>query len=193
MIGRLAIASAALAASVVGPVSAAHAADPYTPRANVQCTISVPPAVAGQHIRIKVGARTNADKPPTGTVTVQVRRGSHGPVLWNKTIDYKGAPTTVEGPLLIAGPYHVSSQFVPDNAASYRTCRGNLDFKVGVGPTNEHHGPGGNPNGEGPQSGVLPDTGGPDLMWLLLGTGLIGAGATSVVAGRRRAAATVHA
>ena len=95
-------ASAALAASVVGPVSVAHAADPYTPRANVQCTISVPPAVAGQHIRIKVGARTNADKPPTGTVTVQVRRGSHGPVLWNKTIDYKdwrvGVVTQRSGP-----------------------------------------------------------------------------------------------
>lgn len=189
MIGRLAIALVAVAAFVVGPVSGAQAADPYTPRADVDCTISVPPVVAGQHIEIKVGARTNADQPATGTVTIEVRKGGHGRLLWTRTVKYNGSPTTIQGPVLIAGPYHVTTQFTPDNAASYRTCHGALNFKVGVGPINQHHGPHGPGNGLGPQNGALPDTGGPDLLWLLLGVGLIGAGATSVVVGRRRAAA----
>lgn len=192
MIGRLAIALVAAAAFIAGPVSGAHA-DPYTPRADVSCTISVPPVVAGHHIQIKVGARTNADKPPTGTVTIEVRKGAHGRVLWNRTIDYKGSPTTIQGPVLISGPYRVTTQFVPDNGASYRSCHGALNFKVGVGPTNGHHGPHDPGNGDGPQSGALPDTGGPALLWLLLGVGLVGAGATSVVVARRRAAAAVRA
>ena len=34
--------------------------------------------------------------------------------------------------------------------------------------------------------GLLPDTGGPALLWLLLGVGLVGGGAGAVVVARRR-------
>jgi hypothetical protein len=187
--GKLLIALLAALAWLAGPVPGAHA-DPYTPRADVQCTISVPPVVAGEHIQVKVGAKTNADQPATGTVTITVTH--RGAQQWQETVPYNGSPTTVTGPRLIAGAYHVTTQFVPDNADSYRTCRGALGFHVGVGPENEHNGPGPG-NGVGPMGGALPDTGGPDVLWLLLGTVLVGAGATSVVVARRRQATAVRA
>lgn len=190
--GKLLLALLAALAWLAGPVPGAHAA-PYTPRANVQCTIKVPPVVAGQHIKVTVGAKTNADQPATGTITLTVTHG--GAAKWHETVRYNGSPKTLTGPRLIAGNYHVSTQFTPDNAASYRTCHGSLGFRVGVGPENAHHHPSGpGPgNGVGPLSGVLPDTGGPDVMWLLLGTVLVGAGATSIVIARRRQASAVKA
>jgi LPXTG-motif cell wall-anchored protein len=172
----------AMAASLVGGVSTAHAA-PYNPRGDVDCTISVAAHTAGHHVVFRVGAVANSNPQPRGTLTITLTGGTS----WSRTVHYPGHAITVVGPVVSAGSYRVTTHFTPANTSAFRGCRGALPFQVGVGPIHNHHGPGDN---NGPL-GVLPDTGGPDVMWLLVGTALLGAGATSVVASRRRRAVAV--
>ena len=186
MIGRLAVATAALAACLVGGVPTAHAA-PYNPRGDVACSVAVTAHHAGNHVVFRVGAHANANPQPRGTVSITVT-GNDPSLPWSKSVHYPGHAVRVVGPVLPRGAYRVSTHFTPANPATFKGCRATAPFRMGVGPQHGHHGPGG--NGTGPL-GVLPDTGGPDVMWLLLGTTLVGAGATSVVVARRRRAAVL--
>jgi hypothetical protein len=166
-------------------VSAAHAA-PYNPRGDVDCSIAVTSHHAGDHVVFRVGAHANSNPQPKGTVALTVT-GNAPDLPWNKSVHYPGHAVTVVGPVLPRGTYHVTSRFTPANPNKFKGCRATAPFRMGVGPIHHHNGPHDN---NGPH-GILPDTGGPDVMWLIVGTALIGAGTTSVVVARRRRAAAL--
>lgn len=195
---RSVIASAAMvAASVVLGASAAQAApDPYNPSVSTECGVTVPTRVGpGQHVVVRLRVTANSTAECTGTIRVTIRRSgttatvAAGAAVWTRTVHYDGEPMSVRGPRLPEGSYVVNSQFKPDDAA-FKDCDGRAAFTVGRG------GPGDDDNNDddndenGP-GGLLPDTGGPALLWLLVGVGLTGAGTATVVHARRRQGAVI--
>ena len=84
-------------------------------------------------------------------------------------------PIRVEGPRLPQGTYLARAALTPDNAALFLpSAASTVTFRVGADAVG------------GKSASALPNTGGPDLAWLLLGGGLVAVGAGGVGYGRRR-------
>jgi LPXTG-motif cell wall-anchored protein len=194
----LALTSFAVTPALVSPAQAAD--DDYTARVSTSCHVAVPPVVgAGSAVRIRVDVRPNApaaDTPaarPTGSVTVSIRRGDVG--IFSEIVDYNGSPVTIEGPSLNEpGRYRVHETFRTADGSVHESCQAEAAFQLashndgpGEGPDD---GPVPNPGVQNPDGllppGVLPDTGGPNVVWLLLGLALVGGGGGLVIAARRR-------
>jgi LPXTG-motif cell wall-anchored protein len=194
--------------ALVAPAQAAD--DNYSARVRTSCHVTVPAVVSpGSAIRIRVDVRPNApaaDTPaarPTGSVTVSIRRGGVG--IFSETVDYNGSPVTIEGPSLTEpGRYQVRETFRTADGSVYESCQGEASFQLASHTDGPNDGPGDgpddgpmpnpgvqNPNGLVPP-GVLPDTGGPNVVWLLLGLALVGGGGGLVIAARRRPGGSLY-
>lgn len=178
-----------LAASLVaGPVHAAED-DPYSPAVDTSCNVRVPATVKPGH-RVVATARVRANSPtrPTGRVSLTVRKGAT--VIWSRSVDYPGHAIRVNGPILgVEGSYRITAAFRADDPRMFRRCSAEAEFAVDTaGDDTDDDNPNG-PSGQNP-GGILPNTGGPDLMWLLLGLALVGGGTGAVVYARRRGDAT---
>lgn len=198
-LGRVAAAlvtTVALMSASVGTVDAApSAADPYSTRITTKTTVRTPSPIR-THTRITMTVKVTANSPtaPTGQVTLklhrapggagQARTAAAGPAGWTRTIDYDGGTERVVGPSFPkTGDWLVTAVFTPDDS-TFRGSRDGWTFEVVDGPGDD------NGNDDDNDGGLLPDTGGPALLWLLLGLGLVGVGTASVVIARRRRADT---
>lgn len=184
--------SVVLAGAILGAVSlvgvpaqaAATAPDPYSGKIETDCNIDVPAVVEpGKRVVIKISVSANSPTPPKGKVDLAIKTRPGGNVVWDKTVKYNGGTKTVVGPVLETGQdYTVTSRFRPSDD-TFARCHASAAFAVDSAGGN-------NPDGDddnGP-GGLLPDTGGPALLWLLLGVGLVGGGSATVVYARRRSA-----
>ena len=194
----LALTSFVVTPALVAPAQAAD--DDYSARVRTSCHVAVPAVVSpGSAVRIRVDVRPNApaaDTPaarPTGSVTVSIGRGGVG--IFSETVDYNGSPVTIEGPSLNEpGRYQVRETFRTADGSVYESCQAEASFQLASHNDGPNDGPDDgpvpnpgvqNPNGLLPP-GVLPDTGGPNVVWLLLGLALVGGGGGLVIAARRR-------
>ncbi len=185
MRGSVVLAGAILGAvSLVGvPAQAgAGAPDPYSGSVETDCSISVPAVVEpGKRVVVRVSVHANSPTPPKGNVTVTITERPSGDFVWNKTVKYNGGTKRIVGPVLTKGrEYTATARFVPSDN-TFTRCRASENFAVG---TIDDGGPG--DDGDDGPGGLLPDTGGPAMLWLLLGVGLVGGGAATVVYARRR-------
>lgn len=170
----------------------AASADEYTAGVRTSCDIVVPGVVrAGADVDITVKVRPNAPAQgddrgakPHGQVTVTVSKG--GDSLFTRSVDYNGSAVTVPGPTLSeAGHYTVRAAFRTADGTVFKSCRASVGLDVNAGQLPNDDTPGPNPGIDNP-GGLLPDTGGPHVMWLLLAVTLVGSGAALVYAARRR-------
>ncbi|WP_183094590.1 LPXTG cell wall anchor domain-containing protein, partial [Nocardioides stalactiti] len=161
------------------------APDPYSPSAETECSVEVPSVVEpGDRVVIRVSVASNTPTPPTGEIDVEILAVPGGKSLFSKTVAYSGGVKRIVGPALPDDEkYEVTTRFRPSDD-SFLRCRVNALFAVDNATDN--NGPDDNDNGP---DGLLPDTGGPAMLWLLLGVGLVGGGAGAVVYSRRRSAA----
>jgi LPXTG-motif cell wall-anchored protein len=188
-----------MASFVVAPglLAPAQAADDYTAGVRTSCHIDVPAIVRVNHSpRVTITVRPNAPAgaastravrraaQPTGTVELSIIKG--GTSIFSRTVDYNGRPVTIQGPVIRQpGHYVVRARFRTADGTEFKSCHNNdaFDVRAGQGPNDD--GPGPNPGNQNPD-GLLPDTGGPDLFWLLLGLALVGSGGGLVLAAKRR-------
>jgi LPXTG-motif cell wall-anchored protein len=170
------------AVSFVGtPAHAVSAPDPYSGHVDTACSVNVPATIEpGKHAVIKVTVSANSPKTPKGHLDVTISKAG-GSAVWSKTVSYNGGTKTLVGPVLPKADYVAKAKFRP----SGNTFAGSRCSKVSnVDDVDDN-------NPDGPD-GLLPDTGGPAMLWLLVGIGLVGGGAGSVAYSRRRnAPATV--
>lgn len=189
MLRRLLVLALVALPSVLLPLQPATAA-PYTPKIPTTTVIKI--VVAADHtvsVVVKVVANTGKGH-PHGTVTVQIdafsptARGARAaaPSSWESTVDYDGGRVRIQAPELSQGTYVAHASFTPSGDV-YRSSRTTSRFSTGATPA-EQPGPG--TQVEEPLGGLLPDTGGPALLWLLVGVGLVGSGAVLVGYSRRR-------
>lgn len=184
MRGSVVLAGAILGAvSLVGvPAQAggAVAPDPYSPSIDTECSISVPAVVRpGKRVVIRVSVDANSPDTPTGKVTVTITERPSGDFVWDRTVNYNGGTKKIVGPVLDRGQsYLATARFFPSDN-TFERCRASAAFTVDDVDDNNP------PDDDGP-GGLLPDTGGPAMLWLLLGVGLVGGGAGTVVYARRR-------
>lgn len=175
-------------------VTSSAVADPYGPIPKPLCIIKVLKAEPGERVVIQVGARLNAAKQPAGTLTVTLRTNIHANAdttattaaadVWTKTVHSDGGPVRLVGPVIPEGTHRVKSRFVPDNPIECRACQAQAVFTATDGD--------GGGDDDGDNDGLLPDTGGPAVLWLLAGLALVGSGAGIVVYSRRRAQVPAH-
>lgn len=206
------LAAAVVAASLsMGGVALASAPadaakDPYQARMKTRTTVTVPVEVKpGTFIPTRVVVNPNGvipAKPNTGKFS---SAAAAPPVIGHIRLTYtrvdggfratmskayNGSPIRFPGPQLNPiGRYNVSAVYVPSQNSIYRGSSDTDNSRIrtgGPGPDPDPD-PGPNPNGgnNGP-NGLLPDTGGPDVAWLLLGLALVGAGMGLVIASRDR-------
>lgn len=178
------------AAFVVAPATGTVAhAEPYSPKIPTQTHIEVTVQGPGEPIILHVSGSANYEVPPEGTIDVQVSaggtaaRGARSAVaapLFTTSVHFVDDPVRIEGPALPRGRYIAAAQLTPDNGNLFLPSDTVTGFRVGVS--------GGGPGGDA--DGGLPGTGGPDLMWLVLGGALLAAGAGGVTYSRRRSTAT---
>jgi hypothetical protein len=164
-------------ASLVGaPAHAGSAPDPYSGNIDTACSVTVPATVeAGKHTVIKVTVSANSPKTPKGHVDLTLSDAG-GDAVWTKTVSYNGGTKTVVGPALPKADYVVKAKFRPSgNKFDPSRCSDAVDSIDD------------NPDEDGP-GGLLPDTGGPALLWLVVGVTLVGGGAGAVAYSRRRSA-----
>ena len=191
-----AVLALALTSFMVPPVlgAAAHVADDdYAAGVRTSCHVAVPAVVnAGSAPRIRVDVRPNAPAPaagthaarPTGSVTVSIRRSGVG--VFSETVDYNGSPVTIQGPALSEpGRFQVRGSFRAGDGSVYKSCQGDASFQLASHNDGPDDGPVPNPGVQHP-GGLLPDTGGPNVVWLLLGLTLVGGGVGLVIAAKRR-------
>jgi len=182
----LAFMSYVVAPVLVAPAQAAD--DPYTAGVRTSCTVTVPAVVKrGTAPRIRVNVRPNSPTQgarPEGDVRVTISKA--GSRIFTKTVAYKGSAVEVQGPTLNQfGRYQVKATFKTADGAVFKSCSGSaaFDIRAGQGPDDTDPGPDG---GTTDPDGLLPDTGGPDVLWLLLALALVGSGAGLVYAAKRR-------
>jgi hypothetical protein len=182
--------SLAVAPVLVAPANAAD--DPYTNGVRTSCHIAVPAVVrVDQAPRIRVTVRPNAPaagaraaraERPQGTVDISITKG--GSQIFSRSVDYNGSTVTVVGPRITQpGHYVVRARFRTDDGSTFKSCHNNTAFDVSRGGSPDTIPPDG---GTDNPDGLLPDTGGPDLGWLLLGLALVLSGVGLVVAARDR-------
>ncbi len=179
-----------------GLLAPANAADDYTAAVQTSCNIDVPAVVRAKTApRVKVTVRPNAPAAaagkraaaqradqPTGTVEINIIRT--GTNIFSRTVPYKGRPVTVVGPVLTqTGRYVVRATFRTSDGTIFKSCHDNaaFDLQADTGPEAIDPEPG-NQNPDG----LLPDTGGPNLLWLVLGLALVGSGGGLVYGANRR-------
>lgn len=165
----LVLASAVIALFVVGlflPGAARADTDPYSPKVPTSCHVSVPTAVVGKRVVVRVRVEATDGQDPRGTVRLTLDSPA-----WSTTRAYDGAPLRIVGPRLTPGKHVARVHFVP-KGDRYRGCRDAAPIGIG---------------GEDTPPGALPNTGGPHLLVLLSGLGLVAAGGGLVEVGRRRA------
>ena len=188
----LALTSFMVTPALMAPAQAADD-DPYTAGVRTSCHIAAPAVVSvGRAPRIRIDVRPNgpsaaagtrADR-PTGSVTVSIRKGGVG--IFSRTVDYNGSPVTIQGPALNEpGPYQVHGTFRAADGSVFKSCQSDTSFQLAANNDGPDNGPGPNPGVSNP-GGVLPDTGGPNVVWLLLGLTLVGGGGGLVFAAKRR-------
>jgi len=186
-----ALTSFMVTAALVAPAGAAN--DPYAAGVRTSCHLAVPAVVSvgtAPRIRIHVrpnapaeGAGTNADR-PTGSVTVTISRGGTG--IFSKTVAYNGTPVTIQGQALTQpGRYRVHGTFRSAGGSIFKSCQSDASFALRANSDGPDEAPGPNPGVSNP-GGLLPDTGGPNVVWLLLGLTLVGGGGGLVLAAKRR-------
>jgi len=167
-------------------------ADPYAPQVPTRTTITVKVGQAGEPVVLGLRVSANADEKPTGTLEVTLgavgpAAGDAAPADWSTTVRHDGGTTLVEGPELVDGKtYVVTAAYTPDSAtflASDATER----FTVGGDGGGDDGDDGDNDN----DGGLLPDTGGPTVLWLVLGLVLVAGGAGVVVYARRKESSAV--
>ena len=183
MRGTVVLAGAILGAVALVAVPAqagATAPDPYSGSIETECSISVPAVVEpGKRVVVKVSVDANSPAPPTGKIAVSISEKPSGDVVWDKTVNYNGGTKRIVGPVLDRGHDYVAlARFFPDDK-TFARCRASEAFAVDSIDDNNP------PDDDGP-GGLLPDTGGPAMLWLLLGVGLVGGGTATVVYARRR-------
>lgn len=182
---RKIVALAALAAAFVVVPTATASADPYSPKIPTQTHIEVVVNGPGEPITLKVSASADYPTPPEGDIAIQVSaggsaarnaRGLVAAPVFTTTVHFVDQVVSVEGPRLPQGSYLARAALTPDDAATFLPSSALTDFRIGAGGTPPH-------------DDGLPNTGGPDLLWLLLGGGLVAAGLGGVGYGRRRSGA----
>ncbi|GAA1530489.1 LPXTG cell wall anchor domain-containing protein [Nocardioides humi] len=181
MLRKLAALTVLAVAFAVAPSTPANA-DDYTVKIPTVTRIQVITAVPGEPIVLEVSASANYPTPPAGDIAVTVSasgsaaRGAQAVVakpVFTTTVHFVDKPIRVTGPRLPKGPYLARADLSPDNADLFLPSSDTTRFRIGA-------------DGGGDNGGGLPNTGGPDLMWLILGGGLVVAGAGGVGYGRRR-------
>ncbi len=176
-----------------GFVASANAADddPYTAGVRTSCNISVPAVVrVGLAPRIRITVRPNAAQAsgaraekPTGTVALRITKA--GTSIFSRTVDYNGAPVTVVGPVINQpGHYVVHARFRTADGTTFKSCQNTTAFDVRQDDAPDA-GPSPDPGVNNPD-GLLPDTGGPNLLWLILGLVLVGSGGGLLYVAKRR-------
>lgn len=205
------VSAATLSFSGVALASAsAQAPDPYQAQLKTRTIVNLPVEVKpGTHVPtsvvvhpngvVQAQAAGNAGKAttrnakagpgqPKGHIELTYRKIG-GAIIGTMTKPYHGRVIHFPGPALRTnGRYTVHAQYVPGANSVYRGSADNDDSRVrsGSGP-NVNPPPPPPPNGGGHNpGGLLPDTGGPDLGWLILGLALILSGGGLVVASRVR-------
>lgn len=203
MLKKLIALGAMAAATVAVPATAANAEDcTYAPQSCQIPTVTTITAESngpGTPVILTVSARGADQSDPAGDIAVKVLGGSRDanapandpgaakPIapktgaLFSATVHFTDQPVRIDGPSLPKGTYTATAALTPDSSR-YLPSQGSTAFKVGLGGTT----PGQDNGGTG-----LPDTGGPNLVWLLLGSGLVVGGAGGVLYARRREPATV--
>ena len=166
LVGLAGVVTALLAAVLCAPPSARADVDPYPPKVPTTCHVSVPAAVSGKRVVVRVAVAASDGRDPRGSVRVSIDSG------WSTSRSYDGQPLRIVGPRLADGAHVAQVRFVP-KGNRYRGCRDAVDFNVGA-------------ESGGTPSGQLPNTGGPHLMVLLAGLGLVVSGGGLVELGRRR-------
>jgi LPXTG-motif cell wall-anchored protein len=89
------------------------------------------------------------------------------------------------------GRYQVRAQFKTADGSVFKSCSGSAAFDIRSGQSPDDD-PGTTPNGGDTPDGILPDTGGPHLLWLLLALTLVGSGGGLVYVARRRPRAPLY-
>lgn len=186
MLRKLAALAALSVAVVVTPVTGAHA-DPYTPQIPTVTHIQVLKAEPGERVVLQVSASANYATPPEGDIAVSLSAASgtargaravQAAPLLTTTVHFVDEPVKITGPVLPRGRYTASAALTPSNGALFLPSETSIAFRIGVaGET------GGQDDSD---NGGLPNTGGPNLLWLVLGGALVGVGVGGVGYGRRR-------
>jgi hypothetical protein len=171
-----------------GPAQADQHNDPYTAGIRTSCNVAVPAVVKrGTAPRISVNVRPNGPAQgarPEGSVQVTISNA--GRRIFTRNVGYHGSAVQVTGPALTqTGRYQVRAQFRTADGSVFKSCNGSAAFDIRSGQAPDTSGPGTDP-GSVPPGGILPDTGGPDVRWLVLALSLVGAGLGLVIAARRR-------
>lgn len=179
------IALAALSAAVTVAPAASAGAEPYTQKIPTETLIVVIDAEVGKPVKLEVSASANHETPPEGDIEVQIlaaagtARGARAVAaapLFTTTVHFADDAVPVTGPALPRGRYIATAALTPDDAGLFLPSDDTTAFRLGAGET----------GGEEDDDGSLPDTGGPNVIWLLLGTCLVGAGVAGVGYSRRR-------
>jgi hypothetical protein len=188
----LALTSYIVAPALVAPAQAAD--DPYTAGVPTSCNLNVPAVVrVGTAPSIRIHVQPNGPaggERPTGDVTVSISKAGTG--IFSKTVAYNGSAVTIQGPVITQpGRYQVNGKFKTADGSVFKSCSSVTAFDVSAGQNPDDPGGPGGPGGPGPDGGttdpdgILPDTGGPNLLWLLLALVLLGGGGGLVYAARR--------
>lgn len=187
MLRRLLVTLALLCvAALTLPAPAADAA-PYQPRIPTDTHVRAVVHGPGHHVTLLISVTANSPRTPTGSLEIRVSpqsstaRGARAAsaASWHQTVSYNGGRISVTGPVVGRGSYVATAQFSPSRHR-FLPSHGLDAFRVGNGGSNDN---GGNQSNG---TGILPDTGGPGAGWLLLGGGLVLAGAATVGAARRQ-------
>lgn len=191
MLKKLMALGALSAALTVGAsATPAHADVDYSEgQLPTKTVIDIDAGAAGDPVTLFVSATANYDTPPEGDIAVKLlaasgnarggRAVAAAPLL-TTTVHFVDEPVAIEAGSLPAGRYIVTAAFTPDDRGFFGDSANTRRFTLGAGEA------GGDEDGDG----GLPNTGGPNMMWLLFGGGLVAAGAGGVTYARRRDDAT---
>ncbi len=185
-----ALTSIVVTPALVAPADAAD--DPYPAGVSTSCHLAVKAVISvGTAPRIRIHVRANAPAEaagkavrPTGSVTVSISKDGTG--IYSKTVAYNGSPVTIQGSVLNEpGRYRVHGTFRAAEGSAFKPSQRDTSFALRANSDGPDEGPGPNPGVSNP-SGLLPDAGGPNAIWLLLGLTLVGGGGGLVLAAKRR-------
>lgn len=165
-------------------------ASSYGPALPTQTHVTFVKAVAGQPLVVRFTVTASDGSSPAGSLAYTITSGS-GAARSRVLLRAAAAGSThIQGSVTVTGQtahagstYLASGSFSPSNPARYLPSSGSARTTVGSG----NNGGGGGSNGG--TTGGLPNTGGPDLGWLIAGVALLGAGAGAVGLSRRRVTA----